>query len=158
MDDEQHIIISLENRYAEEILSGRKKVELRRRRMNVEVGTTVWIYVKVPVGCVVGRARISGLHSLAPSTLWRRFSGVSGLTRSEFDEYYQDVTKGFALSLDSAKRLSPSVSLQELRNSSASSASFQPPQFFMRLDLADSLTKTLIGAKKRKRARDSVDA
>lgn len=146
MDDEQHILISLEQRHAEEILAGRKHVELRRRRMNVEVGTTVWIYVKVPVGCIVGRARVSGLHSLAPSTLWRRFSGVSGLSRKEFDDYYKDVAQGFALVLEGVERLSSAVSLQELR---ITSAKFQPPQFFMRLDLMAPLTKTLIGKRKR---------
>lgn len=131
MVNAEHILISLEERHAENIFSGRKHVELRRRPMNVQVGTTVWIYVKLPIGSVIGKARVSGFHCLAPSTLWRRFSAVSGLSRGEFFEYFDGVSKGFALALEGAERLSQSASLGALRRASLG---FQPPQFFMRLE------------------------
>lgn len=140
MTNEEHILISLEERHADNIFLGIKNIELRRRPMNITVGTTVWIYVKLPVGSVIGRARVSNFHSLAPSTLWRRFSTVSGLSRGEFFEYFEGVSKGFALSLESAERLPRSAPLESLRHASSS---FQPPQFFMRLEKEGPLLKTL---------------
>ena len=124
----ENILISLEKRHAENIFSGQKHIELRRRPMNVNVGTTVWIYVKLPVGSVIGKARISGFHSLAPSTLWRRFSDVSGLSHREFFEYFNGVSEGFALTLESAERMSEPAPLKALRRVSSG---FQPPQFFI---------------------------
>jgi predicted transcriptional regulator len=130
MTSNTHALISLEQRFAEGILNGTKLVELRRRSMRLDVGTTVWFYVKVPVGQVVGSARVHSTHALAPSTLWRRYGDVSGLSRTEFFEYFAGVDRAFALVLNEPKRLEAGISLQALRKLNGS---FQPPQFFQHL-------------------------
>lgn len=125
-----HALISLEQRFAEGILRSTKRVELRRRPMRLEVGTTIWMYVKVPVGKVVGSAQVHSMHELAPSTLWRRYGDVSGLARGEFYEYFSGLSKGFVVLLTNPKQLSESVSLDQLRKLNGA---FQPPQFFQHL-------------------------
>lgn len=142
MEHPEHVLISLEERHAENILAGKKHVELRRRAMNVKAGTIVWIYVKLPVGRVVGSAKVSAAHSLAPATLWRRFANVCGITRSEFFEYFDGRPKGFALGLHDPQRLAGSVSLMELREASAG---FQPPQFFIRIAADSPLLQAIEG-------------
>ncbi|MEX3895135.1 transcriptional regulator [Paraburkholderia sp. BR10954] len=142
MEHPEHVLISLEERHAENILAGTKHVELRRRAMNVKEGTVVWIYVKVPVGRVIGYARVSAAHSLAPSTLWRRFASVCGITRREFFQYFDGATKGFALGLQDPQRLTGSISLTELRQISAG---FQPPQFFVRIAPGSPLLQAIEG-------------
>lgn len=140
MNNNEHILISLDERHAESILSGLKRIELRRRPMNVKIGTTVWIYVKLPVGSVIGKARVGAFYSLAPSTLWRRFSSVSGLTRREFFDYFSGAPKGFALALECVERMARSTPLGDLR---LASSKFQPPQFFVRLEKGGSVLKML---------------
>lgn len=130
MEHPEHVLISLEERHAENIFSGTKHVELRRRTMHVKAGTVVWIYVKLPVGRVIGCARVSGAHSLAPAALWRQFADVCGITRREFFDYFDGISKGFALGLHDPQRLPGTVSLTELREASEG---FQPPQFFIRI-------------------------
>ncbi len=130
MSRNQNILISLASRYAEKIFSGEKLVELRRRTMRVAPGATVWIYVKLPVGSIVGRARVEAVHASSPASLWRRFGLVSGLSKAEFFEYFKGVTQGFALVLEGAKRLRQSLSLDSLRRIVEG---FNPPQFFVRL-------------------------
>lgn len=126
----EHIVISLSRRHADNIFSGRKQVELRRRPMNVAPGTTVWVYVKLPVGSIVGRARVGAIHASSPTTLWRRFGAVSGLSRKEFFDYFEGVAAGVALVLENAQRLRSALSLKALRKLANG---FQPPQFFLRL-------------------------
>jgi predicted transcriptional regulator len=41
MNDSKHLLISLEERHAVNIFAGTKRVELRRREMHVEPGSTV---------------------------------------------------------------------------------------------------------------------
>lgn len=130
MAKDEHILISLSPRHAENIFAGRKQVELRRRTMNVLPGTIVWVYVKVPVGSIVGRAKIRAIHVSSPTALWRQFGPVSGLSRSEFFDYFNGVAGGVALVLENVERLHRALSLEALRQLAAG---FQPPQFFARL-------------------------
>ena len=117
MSVDDQILISLEPRHAENILEGRKRVELRRRTMNVTIGSTVWMYAKLPVGSIIGRAIVAAIHVLAPATLWRRFGAVSGISRSEFFEYFADRDQGIALELSDCRRLTHAFDLGALRDS-----------------------------------------
>jgi predicted transcriptional regulator len=130
MNEAAHALISLEERFAEGILNGIKLVELRRRPMRLSLGTTVWMYVKVPVGKVIGSVQVRSLHALAPETLWRRYGDVSGLSRAEFFDYFSGVDRGFVLVLGNPTRLPSPVPLERLRSLDDG---FQPPQFFQHL-------------------------
>lgn len=141
MADGQHILISLAARHAEKIFRGEKLVELRRRPMRVAPGTTVWIYVKSPVGSIVGRAKVDAIHTSSPATLWRRFKLTCGLSRSEFFEYFDGAAQGFALVLEGAQRLQQTLTLARLRQIANG---FQPPQFFTWLTVDHRLFKTVV--------------
>lgn len=146
MSRNQNILISLASRYAEKIFAGEKQVELRRRAMHVAPGATVWIYVKLPVGSIVGRARVEAVHASSPALLWRRFGLVSGLSKTEFFEYFKGVTQGFALVLEGARRLRRSLSLDSLRQIAEG---FNPPQFFVRLTAEHPLFSAVTAATSR---------
>lgn len=128
MSAPHNFLISLEDRHATRILDGTKTVELRRRPMHVAIGAVVWIYVKMPLGSVVGCATVTGLHTLAPGTLWDRFGAVSGLQQHEFFEYFSGLPKAFAMELSKPTRLATPVSLTTLREVAKG---FHPPQFFV---------------------------
>lgn len=140
MSNKEHILISLTPRHAENIFAGHKLVELRRRTMHITPDTKAWVYVKLPVGAIVGRVTIKAIHNSTPALLWHRFGIVSGLSRSEFFDYFSGVTKGIALELEDVKELRRSVSLTTLREASGS---FQPPQFFVRLISSNPILKTV---------------
>ena len=140
MRQSENILISLSARHAENILAGTKRVELRRRTMNINPGATLWMYVKMPVGLIMGQAKVGAIHAAAPSTLWRRFGSVSGLSRAEFFEYFSGVTLGIALVLEDSKRLTQQLSLEALR---AIDGQFQPPQFFRRLGKGQPLLEAI---------------
>jgi predicted transcriptional regulator len=140
VSNEEHILISLTPRHAENIFAGHKLVELRRRTMHITPGTKAWVYVKLPVGAIIGRVTIRAIHNSTPASLWRRFGLVSGLSRSEFFGYFSGVTKGVALELEDVKELRHSVSLTTLRQASGD---FQPPQFFVRLISSNPILKAV---------------
>lgn len=131
MANSEHILISLAPRHAKNIFDGIKHIELRRRPMKVEPGTIVWIYVTLPVGVLMGRAKIAALHTASPSSLWRKFGPVSGLARNEFLGYLDGLAEGVVLVLEDVKALREPLSLEALR---AIAEGFNPPQFFIRID------------------------
>ena len=98
--------------------------------MRLNAGTTLWMYVKVPIGKVVGSAQVRSLHTLAPSTIWRRYGDVSGLSRSEFFAYFAGVERGFVVVLSHPIGLARPIPLDRLRSLNGG---FQPPQFFQHL-------------------------
>jgi predicted transcriptional regulator len=131
MSDCHDILISLVPAYTKAILEGRKTVELRRRRMHVGNGTRVWLYSKAPTAKVEGTARVQHIFEAEPKGLWSRYSDVVGISRAEFDQYFQGCTKGCAIVLDAAQAVFPALDLQTMRNRVEG---FHPPQFFKRLD------------------------
>lgn len=131
MRDPEHILISLAPRHAKNIFDGLKQIELRRRPMNVEPGTIVWIYVTLPVGLLIGRAKIAAVHTSSPNALWRKFGSVSGLAKNEFLAYLAGLEKGVVLVLEDVKTLREPLSLQALRHIAEG---FNPPQFFIRIN------------------------
>jgi predicted transcriptional regulator len=140
MNTRDHVLISLEERHANNIFAGTKLVELRRRTMHVSVETVVWIYVKQPVGCVLGQAVVAATHSLSPDQIWRRFGSCSGLSRGEFFNYFDGLDCAFVLELKNARRLKTAVPLETLRDAASG---FHPPQFFIRMDPTGALVNIM---------------
>ncbi|RLJ40011.1 transcriptional regulator [Acidovorax sp. 106] len=141
MQPNQHVLISLDERHANNILAGTKQVELRRRTMHVEPGSTIWFYVKKPVGAVVGFATVGTIYSAAPSTVWRKYSSVSGLGKSEFMSYFDGVAVASAMALSGAKKLKKPITLEALRTAMPG---FHPPQFYCRLETNSPVRQRLL--------------
>lgn len=149
MADKESILISLESRHANDIYAGTKRVELRRRPMNISPGTTVWIYEKVPVGSITGSAMVKAVHTGAPNKLWKQFGAISGLSKSEFFDYFSNVTNACALVLQSATPVARPMPLSTLRELDRS---FQPPQFFTRLHQEHPVTLAMTKSPRKSRA------
>lgn len=128
------ILISVEGRHASSMLNGRKTVELRRRAIQLETDSRVWIYSKVPRGYVEAVATVDKVVSEKPSKLWELYGHCSAISKIEFDAYFENSPVGFAIIFKDVKDLKPILSLVEIRNLLEN---FQPPQFFKRLN-ADS--------------------
>lgn len=144
-----NILISLEPRHARNILTGAKKVELRRRAPRVMPGTVIWMYSKLPEGSVVGRATITKIHEASPRELWNRFKNEVGVSKVEFFDYFDSRGMGVAIELKNAKPLKNPISLEQLRKGDAF---FQPPQFFKYLHSEAFVTSAVVNAPLVKRA------
>lgn len=130
MSDCPDILISLRPGYAKAILDGSKTVELRRRRVRVDVGTRVWLYSTAPTARIEGSALIQRVHVGDLCGIWSQYSRRIGVSRSEFDEYFRGCKNGCAILLVEVRPITPTVSLSALRKRIGS---FHPPQFFKRL-------------------------
>lgn len=140
MANAESIVISLEPRFAEMILSGEKIYELRRRSMRLDRGTIIWLYAKRPVAAIVGYAVLSSIHRGSPTTIWKRVCSEAGISRREYRRYFLGSDKAYALELASHVRLENSMSLGEIR---AVEPSFHPPQFFKRIAPDSSILEIL---------------
>jgi len=135
----EDILISLEARHVKNILKGTKTVELRRRRLDLADGARVWMYSKVPRGCVEALGIVEKAVEQHPRRIWREYGKLSGLTLQEFNRYLGDLSVGHVIVFREIRHLKPTLGLEALRKRLGR---FQPPQFFKRL-AADSRELTI---------------
>lgn len=133
----KNILISLEGRHVDSIISGEKKVELRSRYMNLSKGDNVWIYSKKPHGRVVMKATVKTIVKDSPRSLWKYFREVCGLNEEEFFTYFSGVEIGYAISMFDIKPLPSPPTLETIRSKDKK---FHPPQFSKYLDGAPLLS------------------
>lgn len=81
------ILVSINPEYADLILSGKKKIELRRVRFNKNVDRMV-IYATSPICKVIGECEVEKVIYDHPDGLWEEFGAVSGVSKEFFDRYY----------------------------------------------------------------------
>ena len=131
MTDREEILISVRAEYVAKMLRGEKTVELRRRNINVSPGTRVWIYSKSPQAAIKAHAEITAIVTGEPDHLWRKFRSCAGVTRQEFQSYFDAADEGCVLVLSNVVKLRKHISLQTMREKVTS---FHPPQFYTKLN------------------------
>src|SRR5258708_5468543 len=90
-------LISLQPHLTARILAGEKTVEFRRRASAIPNGSRLWVYSKLPTGCVEAVAEVAGLLRDRPDRLWKHFSELSGASQAEFREYFAGAHGGCAI-------------------------------------------------------------
>ena len=109
------LVMSLQPRYAELLLAGVKTLELRRRPPPEAEGRLVFVYVSSPVRAVGGAFRIGRVRSGTPDELWHWAEGRAGVTRAEYDAYFDGTDTAHALELTHAAAYADPPGLAALR-------------------------------------------
>ncbi|MCP4260920.1 MAG: DUF365 domain-containing protein [Planctomycetes bacterium] len=125
------IVMSIRAKYARKILSGEKKVEVRKKFSNKWKGSKVTIYASGHEHSLVGEALIKDVIFDKPENVWDRFSGQIGCTKEEFDNYTASKNKVFAVLLEDAVPYQKSISIKEI--SSLMKEDLRPPQNYYNL-------------------------
>jgi predicted transcriptional regulator len=107
------VLISIHPEYAEAILSGRKKVELRRVPVR-EQFQFLALYATAPMKAIVGFCRVRETVSASPSWLWEHYGSVSGVTRRVFREYFRGCRTGYVFVIAETARCEPPLPLANL--------------------------------------------
>lgn len=126
------VLISIRPCFAQAILDGTKTVELRRQRLLAAPGSLALLYSSSPVKAIVGTARIDRIEQSSPLGLWMRVGDSAGVTRAQYDAYFEGSPRAVALHLCEVRRLEPPAPLAELR----STIGVEPAQSFRYLTLA----------------------
>ena len=125
------LLLSIRPNYVQGIFSGKKTVELRKRRPSVEDDTSVFIYSTSPVCEIVGSATISHIEIDSPASLWSRVQWLCGVNKAEYDEYFRGSEQSVGIFLKKPLLFVEPFSLETLRNLWPG---FHPPQQFQYLD------------------------
>lgn len=121
------LFLSVKPVFANKILEGTKTIELRRIRPHVVPGQSVLIYSSSPEMSLIGRASIENILCDTPMRLWNHVKDHAGISRTEYDAYFEGASQATGLRLGRMLRLKAPIPLPELR---ARWPWFQPPQSY----------------------------
>lgn len=121
------LLLSIRPHFVDLIFAGRKTVELRRVKPRVKAGDLVVVYASGATKGMVGAFEVAGVTAAAPSSIWRKFNGGSGLTKRGFDSYFSGASVGYAIRIGKRWKIQEPVPLNTLRKRRAG---FRPPQSY----------------------------
>jgi predicted transcriptional regulator len=124
------LLISVHKRFADDLLNGRKTVELRRRPIRAGKGSRIWIYCTVPLGVVSGVGIVASIVAGSTDWVWRHYGKAAAVSKTEFYEYFRDRDEAHAIVFSEVSRLKRPPTLAQLRTK----ARLHPPQFYSRLN------------------------
>lgn len=121
------VLLSIKPKYADLILDGKKRVELRRSWPGNDIGVMI-LYSSAPVQKLVGVAYIDKLERRDVDGLWalsEEFGG--GVTRDELDDYFAGKKTAFGILIARTERANRPISPKDVF------PDFVPPQSFQYL-------------------------
>lgn len=107
--------LSINPRWIDAIITGRKTVELRRRAPHVEHGALGVLYSTSPISKLVAIARVESVVRKPLDSLWSEFEKSSAVSRTEFLQYFDGLSEGAAIKLASVETLVEPIDLGALR-------------------------------------------
>lgn len=125
------LLLSIKPKYADLILAGTKRVELRRSWPSNDIGVMV-LYSSAPIQKLVGVAFINRIEECDFEKLWTLAdANGGGVTYDELQTYVAGKKTAFGVMINRVKMAEVQVDPKDLF------PDFTPPQSFLYLDPAD---------------------
>lgn len=119
--------LSIKPKYAEQILTGIKTVELRKQIPKLEPGSLVFLYASSPKKALVGAFLLEHVEIEKPGDLWSKVEKKSCLDFKYYREYYFTSDKAVGLYIGTLWKIKNPVKLDDIRKDWPT---FSPPQSF----------------------------
>lgn len=94
-----NILLSIKPKYVEAMAEGKKSYEFRKSIFKNRSIERVFLYSTQPVGKVVGSFKVGRVISDTPRLLWESFGTASGVTYSDFFDYFKSTNLGYAIEI-----------------------------------------------------------
>jgi len=121
------VLLSIKPKYADLILAGTKKVELRRSWPSNDIGVMV-LYSSSPVQRLVGIAYVDRVNEADVAGLWQlAHDNGGGVTHDELVEYFVGKKTAYGIMIKSTKTAQFAVDPKDIF------PDFSPPQSFLYL-------------------------
>ena len=82
--------LSIKQIYAERIIAGTKKIELRKRLIGMELGELILLYETTPDSVIKGGFIADKTISLPPSKMWNQYHHIMGVDKEFYDIYFDN--------------------------------------------------------------------
>lgn len=125
-----NVLLSVKPKYADEILSGRKKYEFRRsvfKKQNIE---RVYIYSTSPVSKIVAAFEIEQILKGSPEKIWKLCHKYAGISKNDFFAYFKNSDVAYAIEIGNVDGFLNPIDPHHIIED------FKPPQSFYYVPLS----------------------
>jgi len=144
MSNASALLLSLKPCFADAIFSGEKRFELRRVKPRLVGGDLVVVYVTVPRCKLEGAFEVEQVIAATPNRLWRDVQHSVGVTKAEFDAYFDGADIGYGIEIRKVWKMEP-ITLAAMRR-----LRIRPPQSYQYLTSSTASRLTQGGNRSRK--------
>ena len=100
-------LISIRPNFCHLIFDGKKIYEYRRRIFMRSDVDKVYVYSSKPISKIVGYFTIKRIISDTPSMIWSQTHEHGGITKKQFQEYFQGHSVAHAIEIDEVVKINP---------------------------------------------------
>jgi len=118
------VLLSIKPKYVEAIMKGEKRYEFRKTIFKNKNVQKVYIYSTSPVKKIVGYFIIGDIIEDHPNNLWEKCKKFSGISDTEFFNYFNGNERGFAIRIDEVEKFNKPLDPTHIYQK------FIPPQSF----------------------------
>jgi predicted transcriptional regulator/GNAT superfamily N-acetyltransferase len=111
------LVLSIRPTFAERIIKGRKRIEIRRKFSHKWVGASALLYASSPLRQFVGEAIIGEIITSSPERIWSDWKDELGCTLDEFGSYCNGASEVSAIIFKEVKPFKdpiPQIQMEQL--------------------------------------------
>jgi len=135
------LLMSVKPEFAEKIMSGEKRVEIRRKFSPKWIGQRITLYSSKPEQCLIGEASVGGVVIGQPDYIWQEFGSQLGCTRAQLQQYAMGTDTLYAIVVSDVMPYRERIPLSQI--SHLLGEDLRPPQSFCSLENNDSWAKAI---------------
>jgi len=135
------LVLSIRPTFAQKIVTGEKKVEVRRKFSRKWEGSTALIYASTPLRQFIGEAVIGKVITKSPGEIWAEWRNELGCSYDEYTSYCQGAAQVSAVIFSEVRPFRdpiPEIQMEQLVK-----RDLKPPQSYCGVD-ADSVWPTAL--------------
>lgn len=124
-------LFSIRQEFSEQIFSQKKRVEFRRQNVKIKNKEYCLVYTSGQIKKITGYFIVKEKIRLPLEALWTKTKKHAGITKKQFDEYFNGCKEGTAIIIEKIIKLVKEISLNDLRGVIRS---FRPPQSYYNIN------------------------
>lgn len=133
----EHVLISIKPNFANLILDGKKKIELRRKiPVNLKPGSFAVVYSTSPQKEIIGAFTVKNIIHADINQLWELTKKYNYVDFDDFIDYFNGIDFGYGIEIKETWRFRKPIDLEYLRRKADN---FVIPQSYRYLSNKDSI-------------------
>ena len=136
------LVLSIKPEFVKTILTGEKRVEIRRKFRKKWIGHRISLYASAPIRALVGEALIKNVVKGKPENIWRNLNFELGCSKEDFDNYTAGADQVYAIILSEVRPYRENLPISQISHL-INKEELKPPQSYLAIENSKPWSKAI---------------